>query len=77
MSTAILERVVEQPRKPDLVKPDLVLVSPAPIAEKEPLDPHPLLPVFIAGAISLMFAGLFVGSILLGLALRHSGIMAQ
>jgi hypothetical protein len=73
MSTAILERVAEQTRKPDLV-----LVSPAPVvAEKEPWDPHPLLPVFVAGAISLMLAGLFVGSILLGLALRHSGVMAQ
>ena len=70
MSTAILERVVEQARKSDLV-----LVSPA-LAEKEPWDPHPLLPVFVAGAISLMLAGMFVGSILLGLALRHSGVMA-
>jgi len=72
MSSAILERVVEQPRRLDLV-----LVSPAPpVAEKEPWDPHPLLPVFVTGAISLMLAGMFVGSILVWLALRHSGVMA-
>jgi hypothetical protein len=72
MSSAVLERIVEQPQKLDLV-----LVSPAPkVAEKELLDPHPLLPVFVAGAISLVLAGMFVGSILAWIALRHSGVMA-
>lgn len=72
MSSAVLERIAEQPQKLDLV-----LVSPAPkVAEKELLDPHPLLPVFVAAAISLVLAGMFVGAILVGLALRHSGIMA-
>jgi hypothetical protein len=72
MSSAVLERVVEQPRKPDLV-----LVNPAPaVTEKELWDPHPLLPVFVVGAISFMLAGMFVGSILVWLALRHSGVMA-
>jgi hypothetical protein len=72
MSSAVLERVVEQPR--DL---DLVLVGPVlNVAEKELSDTHPLLPVFIVGAISLMLAGMFVGSILVWLALRHSGVMA-
>ncbi len=72
MSTAVLERTIEQPRKLDLV-----LFPPAPaVQEKELRDPHPLLPVFIAGAVSLVLASLFIGSILLGMALRHSGIMA-
>jgi hypothetical protein len=72
MSSAVLERVVEQPQKLDLV-----LVSPAAkVAEKELSDPHPLLPVFVAGAISLVLAGMFVGSILAWIALRHSGVMA-
>ena len=73
MSTAVLERIVEQPKKLNLV-----LVSPPPnVAEKEFSDPHPLLPVVIAGAISFVLAVLFVGSILMGIALRHSGVMAQ
>ena len=71
MSTAVLERVAEQP-KMDLVSPD-----PAPrVAEKDFPDPHPLLPVFVAGAISLLLAVTLIGSVLAGLALRHSGIMA-
>lgn len=73
MSTAVLERAVEQPKKPDLMT-----ISPAPkVAEKAWSDPHPLLPVFVAGAISLMLAGLFVGSILVWLAMRNSGVLAQ
>ena len=71
MSTAVLERVAEQPRM-DLVSPD-----PVPrVAEKDFSDPHPLLPVFIAGAVSLVVAVTVIGSVLAGLALRHSGIMA-
>lgn len=72
MSTAVVERIVEQPKKADLV---LVSPRPEPIAE-EAWDPHPLLPVFMAGAISLVLAVAFVGSILAWLALRHSGVMA-
>lgn len=73
MSTAVMERIAEQPKKADLV-----LVSPSPSAsEKTWEDPHPLLPVFVAGAISLILAVTFVGSILAWLALRHSGVMAQ
>jgi hypothetical protein len=72
MSTAVVERIAEQPKKADLV-----LVSAAPSAsEKTWEDPHPLLPVFMAGAISLVLAVAFVGSILAWLALRHSGVMA-
>jgi len=71
MSTAVLERIAEQP------KADLVLVSPSPSAgEKTWEDPHPLLPVFVAGAISLVLAMTFIGSILAWLALRHTGVMA-
>jgi hypothetical protein len=72
MSTAVLERVAEQPRM-DLVSPDPVLRA----VEKDLGDTHPLLPVFIAGAVSLLVAVTLIGSVLAGLALRHSGIMAQ
>lgn len=72
MSTAVVERIAEQPKKADLV---LVSPRPEPIAE-EAGDPHPLLPVVMAGAISLVLAVTFVGSILAWLALRHTGVMA-
>ena len=72
MSTAVVERIAEQPQKADLV-----LVSPPPKAViDEAWDPHPLVPVFIAGAISLALAMTFIGSVLAWLALRHSGVMA-
>jgi hypothetical protein len=71
MSTAVLERVAEQPRM-DLVSPDPVSRA----ADKDLSDPHPLLPVFVAGAISLLLAVTLIGAVLAGLALRHSGIMA-
>jgi hypothetical protein len=44
--------------------------------KKKCSDPHPLLPVFVAGAISAVLAGSFIGTVLICLALRHSGIMA-
>jgi hypothetical protein len=73
MSSVVLERIVEQPKKLDLVA-----ISPAlEIAENKWSDPHPLLPVFVAGAISLLASAMFVGSILAWLALRHSGVMAM
>jgi hypothetical protein len=72
MSTAVLERIAEQPKKADLV-----LVTPIPQAvTQEEWDPHPLVPVFIAGAISLVLAMTFIGSVLAWLALRHTGVMA-
>ena len=72
MSTAVVERITEQPKKAELT-----LVSSSPSAgEKTWEDPHPLLPVFVAGAISLIVAVTFIGSILAWLALRHSGVMA-
>lgn len=72
MSTAVAERIAETPKKAALV---LVSVPPRAV-EEESWDPHPLVPVFIAGAISLVLAATFVGSILAWLALRHSGVMA-
>lgn len=73
MSTAVVERIAEE--RPKL---NLVTAKPAPaVYEKtEQWDPHPLLPIFIAGAVSLLLAVTFIGSILAWLALRHSGVMA-
>jgi hypothetical protein len=72
MSTAVVERIAERP-----TQADLVLVTPSPkAATVEEWDPHPLLPVFVAGAISLILAATFIGSILAWLAVRHSGVMA-
>ena len=78
MSTAVLEspvlkqQIVEQPAKLTLVAATPAAAAP----EKEFSDPHPLLPVFIAGAVTLMLAVAFVGSIVAGLLLRNSGVMA-
>lgn len=69
MSTAVLERIVEKPVTA------ATRVNP-PAMEKESADPHPLVPVFIAGAISLALSGLFIGTILILLALQNSGVMA-
>ncbi len=71
MSSAVLERVIEA-QKP------LELVSSVPqsTAERQSADTHPLLPVFIAGAISLVIATIFIGSVLMWLAMRHTGVMA-
>lgn len=71
MSAALAEPIVENPKT-------LTLVSP-PIQGKPreiPVDRYPLLPVFVAGGIALTGAILFVGSILMWLALRHTGISA-
>lgn len=72
MSSVAVERVVEQ--RPKL---DLVPAKPAPTVNEETAqwDPHPLIPVFVAGAVSLALALTFIGSILAWLALRHSGVM--
>ena len=73
MSTVAVERVVEQRPKLDLVPP-----RPAPVVyeETEQWDPHPLIPVFVAGVVSLILSLSFIGSVLAWLALRHSGVMA-
>jgi hypothetical protein len=71
MGSAVAERIAEKP------KLDLVPARPAPqVIETEQWDPHPLLPVFIAIAISLVLSAMFIGSILVWLSLRHSGVMA-
>ncbi|MGZ4829947.1 MAG: hypothetical protein ACXV8X_14760 [Candidatus Angelobacter sp.] len=71
MGSAVMERVAEHPGK---LEP--VLVRPAPqTVETEQWDPHPLLPVFVAGAIALMLSAMFIGSILVWLSLRNSGVM--
>ena len=72
MSTAVVERIVEQPRKADLA----LVSSASGAATEEVWDPHPLVPVLVAGVISLVLAVTFVGSVLAWLALRHSGVMA-
>ena len=78
MSTAVLEPVVEQPVAVEPANLDFVAaVLAPPVPGKKWSDPHPLLPVFVAGAISLVLAGTFIGSILIWLAVRHSGVMAQ
>ena len=78
MSSAVLEKIVEQPRKAELIVTpgERRVTTQADAIEKEPEDPHPLLPVLIAGAISLALSAMFVGSILAWIALRHSGVMA-
>jgi hypothetical protein len=71
MSSAAVERVVEHPRKFDVV-PSMPMIH----EETEEWDPHPLLPVFVAMAVSLAISVTFIGTILAWLALRHSGVMA-
>lgn len=72
MSTAVVERIAVQPQQVDVV-----LLSPSVNpATEEAWDPHPLVPVFIALAISAVMSVAFIGSILAWLALRHTGVMA-
>jgi hypothetical protein len=73
MSTAVLERAVEQPTQAEFTSAAPVVQTPQGL--KPFYDPHPLLPVFIAGAISLLLSGAFIGSVLVWLAVRHSGVV--
>jgi len=75
MSTAVLEPAVEQAIVP---QPATKASAPAaPPAETQIIkDPHPLLPVVVAGIIALHVAGAFVGSIVVWLLLRNTGVMA-
>ena len=73
MSTAVVERIAEQPKKVELV---VVSAPPKAGVDEEQWDPHPLLPVFVALAVSLALSVTFIGTILAWLALRHSGVMA-
>ena len=70
MSSAVLERIVEKP------KIRAAFSAASPTIENGPVYPHPLVPVFIAGAISLAVSGMFIGGILVLLALQNSGVMA-
>ena len=72
MSTAVVERIAERS------KLDLVPAPPKPqvFDETEQWDPHPLIPVFVAGAVSLVLSLAFIGSIVAWLTLRNSGVMA-
>jgi hypothetical protein len=56
--------------------PQVRLVPQKPQAAAPEFDPHPLLTVGVAMAIAAVGAFAFVGSIVLLLALRHSGVMA-
>jgi hypothetical protein len=73
MSSAVLERIAEERPKLGVIAPKL-----APQVEDgtEQWDPYPIIPVFVAGAVSLILSVTFIGSILAWLALRHSGVMA-
>jgi hypothetical protein len=73
MSTLAATEVVEEHRS----APSLVVVEAKP-AENEQgiLDRHPLVPIFIAGVIAFAVSSAMIGSIVLWLSLRHSGVMA-
>jgi hypothetical protein len=59
MSSAVMERIAEE--RPKL---DLISTKPAPKVQEEAgqWDPHPLIPVFVAGAVSLILSITFIGS---------------
>jgi hypothetical protein len=71
MSAAIAEPVVQRPKPLTLVPPSI-----ASKPQEASADRYPLLPVFVAGGIAMAGALVFVGSILMWLALRHTGINA-
>ena len=73
MSTAaVVETIDERPSPSTLV----VATPEAAKTDEGFLDQHPLVPVFIAGFFALALSSAMVGSIVLWLALRHSGVMA-
>ena len=77
MSTAVLIPIVEKTVNAQAVNVDVVAATPAAEPqEKDFADQHPLLPVFVFGAVALMLAGAFVGSIVVWLILRNPGVMA-
>jgi hypothetical protein len=73
MSSAVLEKIAEERPKLAVIAPKL---APQVQDGTEQWDPYPLIPVFVAGAVSLILSVTFIGSILAWLALRHSGVMA-
>jgi len=77
MSTVVLEPIVEKTVSSQPASVDFVAGTQATESQREELaDPHPLLPVFVAGVVALIFACAFVGSIVAWLMLRNSGVMA-
>jgi hypothetical protein len=77
MSTAVVERITEEQAGLDLVVNNALHGYEERVYEEtEQWDPHPLIPVFLAMAISLLLSVTFIGSIVAWLALRHSGVMA-
>jgi len=86
MSTVMVEtatiatpEVIAQPvvAEPASASPMIKLVPVA--AELEEItffDDHPLVPVFVIGAISMAMALMAVGSIIFWLAIRYSGVLA-
>jgi hypothetical protein len=56
--------------------PQLTLVSGRQPAAAAEFGPHPLVTVFVAMIIAFAGAATLIGSVVLCLALRHSGVMA-
>jgi len=78
MSTVVLEPIVEKTLSSQPLGVDLVVATQATKSRRKELtDPHPLLPVFVAGVVALIFACAFVGCIVVWLMLRNSGVMAR
>lgn len=82
MSTAVFEPRIEQntAQKNNVEQAaqlEFVAATSVPAIPERFADPHPLLPVFIAAAFSLLLAGTLVGSIVIWLLLRNSGVLAQ
>ena len=80
MSTAVSEPCIEWNRAQQNhiqrpVQLELVTAAQAQLRPEAFADPHPLLPVFFAGAFALLLAGTLVGSIVVWLLLRNSGVM--
>ena len=72
MSTLAEAEVVEE--HPSV--PALVVVRAKPAENQQGfLDRHPLVPVLLAGVIALALSSAMIGSIVLWLSLRHSGVM--
>jgi hypothetical protein len=76
VSTAATIEIIEQPKKE---KPTLVPAKTQPAPEPASLtlvDRHPMLVIGVAAFVALSAALSMIGSIVLWLSLRHSGVMA-
>lgn len=73
MSAAVMAQGVEERLNPG----SLVIVQEKPAESvRQRVDAHSLVPVFVAGFIALAISSAVIGSILLWLALRDSGVLA-